>query len=55
MEYNKVNMFLGPEQFDWIYKDNPVTIPSSHKGTTDVNFASDQSKKSFMVKINLKK
>lgn len=48
-------MFLSPEQFDWIYKENPVIIPSNHKGTTDVKFASEQSKKNFMIKINLKK
>ena len=55
MENNKINLFTFPEEYDWIYKDNPVIIPSKGRGTTEVKFVSEQSKKNFMIKINMKK
>lgn len=54
MEYNKVNMFLGPEAYDWIYKENLITTPSKGKGTTDIKFVSQEQKTRIMSKINLK-
>lgn len=48
-------MFTDLSKFDWIYKDNPVIMPSKGRGTTEVKFVSEQSKKNFMIKINLKK
>ena len=53
MEHNKI--IFKAENYDWIYKDNPVIKPSKGKGTTEAKFASEQSKKNFMIKINLKK
>lgn len=46
-----MNMFLGPEQFDWIYKDNPVIIPSKGKGTTDCKFVTQQHKQRFIQSL----
>ena len=46
-------MFTDLSKFDWALKSNPVNIPSNHKGTTNIKFASQQSKDKVMIRINL--
>ena len=47
-------MFTDLSKFDWVLKDNPVIVPSKSKGTTEVNFISQEHKNRIMSKINLK-
>lgn len=47
-------MFTDLSKFDWIYKDNPVIIPSKGRGITDIKFVSQEQKIRIMSKINLK-
>ena len=46
-------MFTDLSKFDWVLKENKVIIPANHNGTTNIKFASQQSKDKVMIRIRL--